>query len=127
MSDMCILFGKVFGFGFVKDGIDYFWKQCLIVVVNVFLIFFFVILVIVMQGLSYGDVVEILKNLLVFIILLLVIFFGVYYMKFGMQVIIEDYIYGEGLKFLMVMVNMFFCVFIGFGCIFVVFKIGFGG
>jgi len=127
MSDMRTPLNKVRGLGSAKEGTDHFWKQRLTAVANVVLISFFVILVISVQGSSHGDVIETLKNPLVSILFLLVILSGVYHMKLGMQVIIEDYIHGEGLKFLALMANTFFCAFIGFGCIFAVLKIGFGG
>ncbi|WP_434054084.1 MAG: succinate dehydrogenase, hydrophobic membrane anchor protein [Roseibium sp.] len=127
MSDMRTPLNKVRGLGSAKEGTDHFWKQRITAVANVVLISFFVILVISIQGSSHGDVIETLKNPLVSILFLLVILSGVYHMKLGMQVIIEDYIHGEGLKFLTLMANTFFCAFIGFGCIFAVLKIGFGG
>ncbi|WP_346907000.1 succinate dehydrogenase, hydrophobic membrane anchor protein [uncultured Roseibium sp.] len=127
MTDMRTPLGKVRGLGSAKEGTDHFWKQRVTAFANVFLISFFVILVISLQGSSHGDVISCLKNPLVSIVLLLVILSGVYHMKLGMQVIIEDYVHGEGLKVLSLMANTFFCAFIGLGCIFAVLKIGFGG
>ncbi|PVB61339.1 succinate dehydrogenase, hydrophobic membrane anchor protein [Labrenzia sp. 011] len=127
MTDMRTPLNIVRGLGSAKEGTDHFWKQRLTAVANVFLISFFVILVISMQGSTHGELIETLRNPLVSIVLLLVILSGVFHMKLGMQVIIEDYVHGEGIKFLSLMANTFFCVFIGFGCIFAVLKIGFGG
>lgn len=127
MNDMRTPLSRVEGLGSAKDGTTHFWHQRVTAVANVFLISFFVILIVALQGGDHEDVVETLANPLVGILMVLVILSSVYHMKLGMQVIIEDYVHGEGAKLLALMGNTFFSVFIGLASVFAVLKISFGG
>ncbi len=124
--DMRTPLSKVRGLGSAKEGTDHFWRQRLTAIANVPLILFFVILVISLQGADFEAARATLASPFVAILMLLVILSGVYHMKLGMQVIIEDYIHGEFVKVAALIGNTFFCAFIGLASIFAVLKISFG-
>lgn len=125
--DMRTPLGKVRGHGSAKDGTDHFWRQRLTAIANVPLILFFVWLVVSLNGAPHSEVIETLSSPLVTICLLGVILSVCFHMKLGMQVIIEDYIHGEGLKFAAIIFNIFFCLAVALASVFAVLKIGFGG
>mgnify|MGYP001214781287 FL=1 len=118
--------GRVRGLGSAKEGTDHFWRQRLTAVANVPLILFFVGLVVSLNGASYAEVRETLANPLVALLTLFILASALYHMKLGMQSIIEDYIHGEGLKIVLVMLNIFFPIVIGAVSLFALLKIAFG-
>ncbi len=127
MGDMRTPLGKVRGLGSAKEGTGHFWYQRMSAVALVPLVVFFIVLIISLHGASYGQVRDALSHPLTAIIMALFVLTGVYHMRLGMQVIIEDYIHSEGMKIVLVMLNTFFAAVVGFACVFAILKLSFGG
>ncbi|MEM9358336.1 MAG: succinate dehydrogenase, hydrophobic membrane anchor protein [Pseudomonadota bacterium] len=117
---------KVRRLGSAKEGTEHFWMQRVTAVANVILAMGLVWMIAVLAGQGHADVKASLANPFVAIGLLLLILSGVVHMRLGMQVIIEDYITGEGSKIVLLMLNTFFAIAVGLACVFAILKINFG-
>ncbi len=112
--------------GSAKEGATHFWQQRVTAVANIFLSLFLVGLVVNLAGADYAVVKRALANPLISLALLLLILSGIYHMRLGMQVVIEDYVQSEGKKIAYLMLNTFFAIVVGAACCLAVLKLSFG-
>jgi succinate dehydrogenase / fumarate reductase membrane anchor subunit len=126
MSTMRTPLKKVRYLGSAKEGADHFWRQRLTAVSNLFLVVFLVWLIVSLVGADYATVKQKLAHPLVAVPLLGLIVSATVHMRIGMQVIIEDYVHGEGLKFVLLILNTFFAIAIALASVFSILKLGFG-
>ncbi|PWJ85075.1 succinate dehydrogenase subunit D [Pseudaminobacter salicylatoxidans] len=127
MADMRTPLKKVRGLGSAREGTGHFWRQRLTAVANIPLTLFFVGLIVALNGTGYDNVRAALSNPFVALILIVMLLSGLYHMRLGMQVIIEDYVHGEGSKLVLFMLNTFFTIAVGVASVFALLKLAFGG
>jgi succinate dehydrogenase / fumarate reductase, membrane anchor subunit len=112
--------------GSAKEGANHFVMQRLTGASNVVLGLFLVWLVAQVAGADYAAARALLRNPLVSIGLLLLIVSGTMHMRLGMQVIIEDYVHGEGAKIIWLALNTFFAILIATASVLAILKLSFG-
>lgn len=115
--------GKVRGLGSAKNGTHHWWMQKVTAVALIPLTIWFVSSVVQMTQANYEVVINWLNSPVVAILMLLFITTGMYHLKLGLQVIIEDYIHSEGSKMMLQMMVTFGCIAVGTAAVFSILRI----
>mgnify|MGYP006149326391 CR=1 FL=1 len=119
--------GRVRGLGSAKHGGEHWLKQRLTAVGNILLTTWFVISLLLMPNFEQATLAQWLAQPTVAVPMILMIVNIFMHARLGLQVLIEDYVHDEGLKFgAMALLNFYVVASAVFG-IFVVAKLAFTG
>jgi succinate dehydrogenase / fumarate reductase membrane anchor subunit len=127
MSDMRTPLNRVRGLGSAKEGTGHFWRIRLSSIALLPLSLFLLGWILSLGGASYAEVRAALGEPLIALAASLFVLISLDHMRLGMQIIIEDYVHGEGAKVVLLMLNIFFAVAVGAASVFSILKIAFGG
>ena len=126
MTDFRTPAKKVRALGSAKDGTEHFWRQRLTALANIPLLLFFIGFVVSLNGATQEEVLSAIAHPFTAVALIAVLASALIHMKLGMQVVIEDYVHGEGTKILLLFLNTVFTYGIGLLSVFAILKINFG-
>ncbi len=114
---------KVRGQGSAKNGTHHFWVQRVTAVALIPLCMWFLCALMFHMGNDRAEVLAWLSQPLVAILFILLIMSGLYHLKLGLQVVIEDYVNGEGCKLFSQLAVTLGCSVIAVASLFAVLKI----
>ena len=126
-TDMRTPMAKVRGLGSAHEGTGHFWRQRLTGIALVPLTLFFVGFLVCMNGADYAAVRAALAHPVTALVFAVMLISGLIHMRLGMQVIVEDYVHGEGGKLTLLILNTFFTIAVGVVSVFALAKLSFGG
>ena len=119
--------GRAIGLGSAKEGVDHWWWQRLTSIALVPLTLWFVIAVIGLAGAERDAVADWLAEPVPAVLFVLLLVAAFYHGALGLQVVIEDYVENEALKFaLLIVMKLAAVVLAGLG-VFAVLKMSFVG
>lgn len=119
--------GTVTGLGSAKEGTLHFWHQRLTALANVPLTLFLVWFIVRVGGMDRAEIAQVLANPVISGLLVLTLISITWHMRLGLQVVIEDYVHGEGSKILLLVANSFFCIGVAALCVISILQLSFGG
>ena len=122
-EDLRTPLSRATGLGSAKSGTGHFWRQRMSAVALVPLSVWFALSAVSLVDANLAEVLVFLGEPINAILTFLFLFAALYHMTLGVQVVIEDYIHGEKVKLLCLMLNRFFALGIGFAAGFALLKI----
>lgn len=119
--------GRVRHLGSAKDGTRHWWAQRLTAIALVPLTVWFVVNIVALIGADRPAVVGWLGSPVTAVLMVLMVGATFHHAQLGLQVVIEDYVHGEGVKLALIVLVKFAALALAVAAIFAVLKIAFGG
>jgi succinate dehydrogenase / fumarate reductase membrane anchor subunit len=111
------------GLGAAHSGTGHFWRLRIGSVALVPLSVWFVCIVLSLIGADRSAAIAFLAHPVNAILMALFVIASLHHMALGLQVVIEDYVHGEGSKIALLMLNHFFAWIVGAVCLFALARI----
>ena len=125
-SDLRTPLARARGLGSARYGVHHWWAQRLTAIALIPLVVWFAISLVMMSGADYGAVRAWIGSPVVMVLLILTITVGLHHGQLGLQVVIEDYVHGDGSKLALIVAVRFIAVLFGLAAIVAVLRIGLG-
>jgi succinate dehydrogenase / fumarate reductase, membrane anchor subunit len=119
--------GKVRGLGSAGHGGEHWLKQRISAVSNLLLTFWFVVSLILLPNFDQATLAQWLAQPVVAVPMMLLLVSIFWHVRLGLQVLIEDYVHDDAMKFASIMLLNFYVVAGGVFGIFTVAKLAFTG
>lgn len=112
--------------GSAKEGTGHFWRQRVTAAALVPLAILIVGAIVVAARADYHAAVLFVASPAVAILLLLFVTAAFWHLKLGLQVVIEDYVHGNGARLVLLVLNTLICAGLGVASIYSVVKLALG-
>lgn len=127
MSDLRTPLARARGLGSARDGLHHWWAQRLTAIALIPLVVWFAISLVMLSGADYDIARAWIGSPLVMVLLILTIVIGLHHGQLGLQVVIEDYVHGDGWKLALIVAVRFVAVVFGLAAVVAILRIGLGG
>lgn len=118
--------GRVIGRGTAHDGLHHWWLQRVTSVALVPLTLWFVVALLVLPVADHAAVVAWIARPWNTVLMALFVVVVTQHSWLGVQVVIEDYVHGHGMKFFALLTSSFAHAIVAMACVYAVLRIGFG-
>jgi succinate dehydrogenase / fumarate reductase membrane anchor subunit len=115
------------GLGSAKEGVHHWKMQRLTAVGNLFLGLWVIWSVLCLSNSSFDEIREWLATPVNAILMILFVMCSFYHAVLGAQVVTEDYVHCEGMKFIKLIAQRLIYFGLAVACIFSIMKVAFGG